>query len=52
MNTSLYLLEKLGEALYTHAKTASIADDAFASVEYLASKGIFDTLNTDADETC
>lgn len=37
-------LEKLGEALYTHAKKAVEADNAFTATEYLASNGIFNDL--------
>ena len=41
MDLTLYILEKLGEALYTNAKTAAFADEAYESVEYLQDKGIF-----------
>lgn len=35
------LLERLGEAYYTHKKLAEQAEKAAESVDYLAGKGLF-----------
>lgn len=46
MDLTTFILEKLGEALYIHAKTAAVADDAYASVAYLQSKGVLTPADT------
>lgn len=49
MRSYEFLLEKLGHALYCHAKKAVEADNAAEAVDYLEEKGVLDDLDNDTE---